>query len=57
MMSEYEISRSYKLANASYQLNPGYLFEIGWICKTPNWLSQINRNNVPVTKIRVEKRG
>lgn len=55
MMNEYEKSRSFKLTNANYQLSPSYLYEIGLLSKTPKWLSQVNRNNVPVAKIRVER--
>jgi hypothetical protein len=55
MMAEYEKSRSLKFAKGNYQLSPGYLYEIGLLSKTPNWLSQVTRNNVPVAKIQVER--
>ena len=54
MMTEYEKSRSFKLTSANYQLSPSYLYEICLLSKTPNWLSQVTRNNVPVAKIQVE---
>ena len=56
MTSEYEITRKFKIANANLPLSPGYLYEIGLICTTPNWLSQTNRHNLPLAKIRIEKR-
>ena len=55
MMAEYEKSRSLKFAKGNYQLSPCYLYEIGLLSKTPNWLSQVTRNNVPVAKIQVER--
>jgi hypothetical protein len=55
MMTEYEKSRLFKLTSANYQLSPSYLYEIGLLSKTPNWLSQVNRNNVLAAKIRVER--
>jgi hypothetical protein len=57
MMTEYEKSGSFKITNTNYQLSPSYLYEIGLLSKTPNWLSQVNRNNLPVAKIRVKKIG
>jgi hypothetical protein len=55
MMTEYEKYRSLKFARGNYQLRPSYLYEIGLLSKTPNWLSQVTRNNVPVAKIQVER--
>ena len=55
MMTEYEKSRSFKLTSTNYQLSPSYLYEIGLLSKTPNWLSQVTRNNVPVEKSRLKE--
>jgi hypothetical protein len=57
IMSPCPIDQTLKLSDLFYahSLSPSYLYEIGLLSKTPNWLSQVNRNNVPVAKIRVKK--